>query len=161
MWTRSLLVVIKRPLTKYSASIACYFNLKSHLSWIQLFQRLFSLFILSGYQSPELNNWTSKCRQREGRGVGGLSLLVCPIPFCNSHQGIPETGHGAPWLSLYTEKPYHLAQCCRAICWCPVNACNITLEAFHLNLWRWDGVSINTNLTDFLESKHENISLAS
>lgn len=43
---------------------------------------LFILFILSGYQSPELNSCTSKRRQWEGRGV---CLLFCPVPVCNGH----------------------------------------------------------------------------
>lgn len=72
---------------------------------------------------------------------GCLSLLVCSIPVCDNHWGIPETGRRGPWLSLYTEKLYHLAQCCRATRWCPVSARYITLDPFHLIPWRWEGSS--------------------
>lgn len=72
---------------------------------------------------------------------GCLSLLACSIPVCDSHWGIPEAGHGAPWLSIYTEKSYHLALFCRATRWCPVSARYNTLDAFHPTLRGWEGSS--------------------
>lgn len=94
---------------------------------------------------------------------GCLCLHVCSIPVCDSHWGIPETGHRGPWLSFYTEKPYHLAQCCRATCWCPVSARYITLDAFYLTLRGWEGssrrfvcvcLSKNVMLSEFDWLKH-------
>lgn len=74
IWSRSenLSYINKKHIKKsYWATVAGHLHFKSLIS--PYFQALpktpFSLSILSGHQSPELNSWTSKYRRREGRGV--------------------------------------------------------------------------------------------
>lgn len=133
VWTSSSLHLV----TKSSWQRTCLLFrttsiLNSCLSRIQLFQKtLFSLFILSGYQSPELNSCTSKRRPWEGRGACLSSSA--PSLSAMATEGFLRPITGPLWLSLYTEKPYRPAQRCRAICWCK---CHLPPPPHSSNRWR-------------------------
>lgn len=68
-------------------------------------------------------------------GEASVSLLICPVPVCNGHRGIPETDHGATWaLALHRETQLALQSS-------PLIKSHRARLPGWSNLWRCDGGS--------------------